>query len=461
MNDNSHINPSGELEPVGTDIFSTIDSNTHIIYERKRKVADFVGDRYLKGEILGEGCTATVKEMLDTQTLNRCAVKIVTRKKIRKIPNGEKNVNKEISILWKLSHPNVIKLLNTFHDPAKDKIYLVLEFCLGDLQSLLDHAPNKHFGVWQSQHYFNQLMLAVEYIHSQGIIHKDIKPGNLLVTTDDTLKLTDFGVAEELSLYSPSDSCRLAQGAPAFQSPEEVTGMNDSWSGFKADIWSSGVILYNFTTGKYPFEGDCLYQIIHSIQEDEIKIPTFLDKDLRDLLSHMLDKNPEARISVNRIRTHPWCIIKINTPPDKEIVKFGPFATFDDPNRGPTVLPYLEDFHHYSTDFNNENQNDKHKSLLQQELYITPAYNPIDLQYDCDRNNLLITPNPLGGSAQEIGTKFEESGTIDLFEKLRLATSAEVLDSRVNPDNKKTAYSLVKVKKTAKGKKKQRSCNQQ
>ena len=74
--------------------------------------------------------------------------------------------------------------------------YMVLEYCVGGLQEMLDKAPGNKFPTWQAHKYFVQLMDGMEYLHGRGVIHKDIKPGNLLLTTDETVKISDFGVAE-------------------------------------------------------------------------------------------------------------------------------------------------------------------------------------------------------------------------------------------------------------------------
>ncbi|TNN78084.1 Serine/threonine-protein kinase STK11 [Liparis tanakae] len=160
-----------------------IDS-TEVIYQPRRKRAKLIG-KYLMGDLLGEGSYGKVKEMLDSDTLCRRAVKILKKKKLRRIPNGEANVKK----------------------------------------------------------YFCQLLDGLEYLHSQGIVHKDIKPGNLLLTTDGGLKISDLGVAEALHPFADDDTCRTSQGSPAFQPPEIANGL-DTFSGFKVDIWSAGVTLW-------------------------------------------------------------------------------------------------------------------------------------------------------------------------------------------------------------------------
>ena len=449
-------------EPISS-IFPSIDSHTHIIYEKKRKFADFIGERYLKGSLIGEGSYSKVKDILDSQSLARKAAKIVSRKKIRKIPNGETNVRREVTILSKLSHINIIKLYHSFQDPNKDKIYLILEYCLGDLQTLLDSSITKYFCLFQAKHYFVQLINGLEYIHSRGIVHKDIKPGNMLISADDVLKLTDFGVAEELSPFQPNDDCKLAQGAPAFQSPEEVTGVHDVWSGFKADIWSAGVSLYNFTTGKYPFEGDCLYQIINSIQNDEIKVPQTLPISLIDLLTNMLQKIPEKRFSIYCIKSHSWLLEDIPTPPRDRLLRFGSYTKSLVCDRGLTMTPYLENLHNFRD--NNEKQ----------ELFCLQGYNRnFESGNDFSQNSeifpfpfeakLLSTHSKVGGSEQQISNIGESADQIGLlnidFDNLRLANSVEIIDNSVI-NSYEISNDSVPNPKNSKSKSKPQSCKQQ
>ncbi|NXS21208.1 STK11 kinase, partial [Mystacornis crossleyi] len=270
-----------ELMSVGMDTFIHRIDSTEVIYQPRRKRAKLIG-KYLMGDLLGEGSYGKVKEMLDSETLCRRAVKILKKKKLRRIPNGEANVKKEIQLLRRLRHKNVIQLVDVFFLNSA-LTYMVMEYCVCGMQEMLDSVPEKRFPVFQAHGYFCQLIDGLEYLHSQGIVHKDIKPGNLLLTTNGTLKISDLGVAEALHPFAEDDTCRTSQGSPAFQPPEIANGL-DTFSGFKVDIWSAGVTLYNITTGLYPFEGDNIYKLFENIGKGDYTIPEDCGPPLSDLL---------------------------------------------------------------------------------------------------------------------------------------------------------------------------------
>lgn len=141
-----------------------------------------------------------------------------------------------------------------------------MEYCVCVLQEMLTSAPKSKLPVFQAHKYFTQLIDGLEYLHGCRVIHNDIKPGNLLLTLDDNLKISDFGVAEKLDCFAPDDRCTKGQGlkrnfiiycwsnasniiykincsgSPAFQPPEIANG-HESFSGFKVDVWSAGVTL--------------------------------------------------------------------------------------------------------------------------------------------------------------------------------------------------------------------------
>ncbi|XP_025772092.1 serine/threonine-protein kinase STK11 [Puma concolor] len=410
----------GELMSVGMDTFIHRIDSTEVIYQPRRKRAKLIG-KYLMGDLLGEGSYGKVKEVLDSETLCRRAVKILKKKKLRRIPNGEANVKKPIlesaaplsastspflaqpALTQKLScvhlplagpglgvgpslshgllssspdvsgeqgppvaelscleaarvhgaslglatglraavappasceqHPKVprvpLKGLGCVLAPTdlwresptstlltvlgllvaaglrgpllghrggaavgecplcsgtvQPRTYMVMEYCVCGMQEMLDSVPEKRFPVCQAHGYFCQLVDGLEYLHSQGIVHKDIKPGNLLLTTGGTLKISDLGVAEALHPFAEDDTCRTSQGSPAFQPPEIANGL-DTFSGFKVDIWSAGVTLYNITTGLYPFEGDNIYKLFENIGKGDYTIPGDCGPPLSDLL---------------------------------------------------------------------------------------------------------------------------------------------------------------------------------
>ena len=143
-------------------------------------------------------------------------------------------------------------------------------------------------------------------LNFSGIIHKDIKPGNLLLDQAGVLKIADFGVCEQLDVFSETDDIVTSQGTPAFQPPEVANGW-DVFSGYKIDVWSCGITLYNFTTGQYPFEGETIFKLFENIGKCEFTVPSFIDKVLESLLRLMLSKEPVDRPDISKIRQHDWC----------------------------------------------------------------------------------------------------------------------------------------------------------
>lgn len=118
--------------------FHRVDS-ADVIYRSKKKKCKMIG-KYVMGDVLGEGSYGKVKEMLDSETLCRRAVKILKKRKLRRIPNGEQNVQREIQLLRILRHKNVIELVDVMYNDEKQKMYLVMEFCVGVLQVSLKRS---------------------------------------------------------------------------------------------------------------------------------------------------------------------------------------------------------------------------------------------------------------------------------------------------------------------------------
>ena len=202
----------------------------------------------------------------------------------------------------KLSHNNLVALVEVLDDPQEDSLYMVLEMCKKGVVmkvGLEEHAepyPDETCRCW-----FRDMILGVEYLHATGIIHRDIKPDNCLITDDDVLKIVDFGVSEMFQKASDMATAKSA-GSPAFMPPELCIARHGSVSGRAADIWSMGVTLYCLRYGRIPFEQDNIMDLYESIRTMEPDLGEEQDPHFRDLMQRLLEKSPEKRITMAELR---------------------------------------------------------------------------------------------------------------------------------------------------------------
>lgn len=152
------------------------------------------------------------------------------------------------------------------------------------------------------------LKLTIVAVHAQGIIHRDIKPDNLLLTEDDCLKIVDFGVSE---LFEKRDDMRTAKsaGSPAFLPPELCVAKHGDISGTAADIWSMGISLYCLKYGRLPFHRHNALEMYESIRTEDLPIPSNDESEFADLLRRILQKDPDQRICMTDIR------VRFSAPP--------------------------------------------------------------------------------------------------------------------------------------------------
>jgi len=304
MDESSSLEEDFEDE---TDNFTWKIEDTEVTYRTKEPK---IVRQYLLGCVLGKGSYGKVRECLDSETLERCAIKIVKKKLLRKLPGtSEASVQQEIQIMKELQSPYVVALIESFCNEEKGKLYIVLEYIGGgNMQELIDRAPNSQIPLSQAHRYISDLMHGLQYIHAQGVVHRDIKPGNLMLTLDGRLKISDFGVAEFLSSLEDPNYAPKAQGTPAFQ-PPEIARAGDKISGTEGDIWAAGITLYYSITGVFPFEGNTVYTVIENIAKAEILIPDWIVDDhpaLHDLLNGMLNPSKNKRYDIHTILKHQW-----------------------------------------------------------------------------------------------------------------------------------------------------------
>lgn len=206
----------------------------------------------------------------------------------------------------KLHHPNLVTLIEVLDDPEEDSLYMVMEMCKKGvvMQVGLEERADP-YSEEQCRCWFRDMILGLEYLHAQGIIHRDIKPDNCLVTGEDVLKIVDFGVSEMFDKEGEMKTAKSA-GSPAFMPPELCVAKHGHVSGRAADIWSMGCTLYCLLFGRIPFERTGMIELYQSIRNDPIEFDTECNEELKDLLSRLLEKDPSKRITMEQIREHPW-----------------------------------------------------------------------------------------------------------------------------------------------------------
>ncbi|KAL4890436.1 calcium/calmodulin-dependent protein kinase [Aspergillus ambiguus] len=215
-------------------------------------------------------------------------------------------IKEEIAIMKKLHHNNLVSLIEVLDDPTEDSLYMVMEMCKKGvvmkvgLEERADPYDDDLCRCW-----FRDLILGIEYLHAQGIVHRDIKPDNCLVTNDDVLKVVDFGVSEMFEKDSDMFTAKSA-GSPAFLPPELCVVKHGDVSGKAADIWSMGVTLYCLRYGKLPFEKQSIFELYEAIKNDPVVCEGEADERFKDLMFRILEKDPKKRIKMAELRTHPW-----------------------------------------------------------------------------------------------------------------------------------------------------------
>ncbi|KAI8333321.1 kinase-like domain-containing protein [Chlamydoabsidia padenii] len=216
----------------------------------------------------------------------------------------DQSIRREMLILQKCQHPNIIQLLEIIDDPHCRKLYMVLEYTEGGAITWRDEQDRPVLTKSTSRRMFKDIVNGLDYLHDQGIIHRDIKPANLLLTKDQVVKISDFGTSYDASRDDPK--CLMETvGTPAFFAPElcrsSVIPPTRSM-----DIWSLGVTLYCFLFGVCPFMAPTEYELFELIPTMVLTFPSTCGASLMDLLNALLTKDPVDRITLKQVQVHPW-----------------------------------------------------------------------------------------------------------------------------------------------------------
>lgn len=213
---------------------------------------------------------------------------------------------REGEILAQLDHPNVVAFYDSFvetDDVEGNCLNIVMEYCDGgDLDAAIKRRRTlgRPFAELHVMRIFVQLTLALKYIHHHKILHRDIKPQNVFLTSDGCVKLGDFGVAKTLS--SSASMAHTQLGTPYYLSPEIFNDENYDWS---SDMWSLGVLAFELTTLALPFQAASLGKLAVRVLREEPPIPT-CSADLQEVLGKLLCKQAQSRPSAADLLKLPF-----------------------------------------------------------------------------------------------------------------------------------------------------------
>lgn len=266
-----------------------------------------IQDFYQFGKELGSGAYSVVLEARNKKTGEMVAVKCIDLNtlEVEATPGVDPllPLKREIKIMKKVTHANVIRLFEVFVD--EEKFYMVMELMPGEeLFQRIERQGN--YSEKQASRIFRQIVSAVKYLHEMGVAHRDLKPENLLVCGEgenEIVKLTDFGFAK----YFLEDQLKTALGSPGYAAPELFTADQYDES---VDMWSLGVICYVLLSGTPPFYGDTIKELTDKIVAAQFDFddPCWdsVSDAAKDLICHLLVKDPKKRYTAQQTWENLW-----------------------------------------------------------------------------------------------------------------------------------------------------------
>jgi len=259
---------------------------------RKWSLADFD-----IGKPLGNGKFGKVYLAREKKTHFIVALKVLFKNQLSKA-GVEHQLRREIEIQAHLRNDNILRLYGYFFDQTR--IYLILEFAAkGELYKELQKCGK--FDEKRSAKYIKSLAGALDYCHSKHVIHRDIKPENLLLDLRGELKIADFG----WSVHAPHSRRTTLCGTLDYLPPEMIEGKaHDNM----VDVWSLGVLMYEFLVGSPPFEAQGHHETYKKISKVDLKFPPHISADARDLITKLLVKEPSARLPLSEVANHKWIL---------------------------------------------------------------------------------------------------------------------------------------------------------
>jgi serine/threonine-protein kinase len=252
-------------------------------------------DRYLIEQILGRGGMGVVYKATDTHLDETVAIKTLPGDVMTRSPEDLERFKREIRLARRITHRNVLRTFD--YGEAEGVYFISMEFVRGyTLSELLDEAPQRQMAPRASIGLTRQICRGLQAAHEQGIIHRDIKPQNVLIDAKGEAKLMDFGIARLAETPEGVTQAGLIVGTPHYMSPEQVQGKTlDA----RSDVYSMGVLIYEMLVGRRPFESSSLTGVLtaHITENPKavLELRPEVSRELNDIVMRCLSKDPLVR----------------------------------------------------------------------------------------------------------------------------------------------------------------------
>ncbi|KAL6777693.1 hypothetical protein ACKKBG_A15290 [Auxenochlorella protothecoides x Auxenochlorella symbiontica] len=213
-------------------------------------------------------------------------------------------LRREIDVMRRLRHPNLVRLHEVIEDGASGKVLMVMEYAAaGQLLAKGQLSPERRMPEVIAQYYFRQMAAGMAFLHANHVVHGDMKPDNVLLSGDSTVKIADFGQAH---FFRKRDTFNRTLGTPAFLAPEVCAG--ETYRGRQADMWALGISLYLFIYGEVPFHSETVLDLYDQIAGGSVPYPEHVpvSMELQDLFRRILNPDPAARLTAEEMMEHAW-----------------------------------------------------------------------------------------------------------------------------------------------------------